>query len=55
MNGEWIRLSDDATTVSTKFPKLCRSERVSRGNKLNQNRTLDSFLDSLKVILDDKS
>ncbi len=54
VDGEWIRRSDDATPVSTKFPKLCRSERVSRGNKLNQNRTLDSFLDSLKVILDDR-
>ncbi len=26
VDGEWIRRSDDATPVSTKFPKLCRSE-----------------------------
>jgi hypothetical protein len=54
VNGEWIRWSDDATPVSSKFPKLCRSERVSKGNRSNQNSTLDSFLDSLKVILDDR-
>ena len=46
---EWAH--DEVTPVSTKFPKLCRSVRVTKGNKLNRNKTLESFLDSLNNIL----
>jgi hypothetical protein len=47
---EWKQ--DDVTTpVSLKFPKLCRSVRVTKGNKLNRNKSLESFLDNLTNIL----
>ena len=42
---------DEANPVSTKFPKLCRSIRVTKGNKMNCDKTLDSFLDTLNNIL----
>jgi hypothetical protein len=47
---EWVL--DKLTPVSTKFPKLNRSARVTKGNKSNRNKTLESFLDSLKLVLD---
>ena len=48
---EWNQ--DELTPVSTKFPKLCRSVRVTKGNKFNRNKTLESFLDSLNNVLID--
>jgi len=42
---------DESTPVSTKFPKLSRSVRVTKGNKMNRNKTLESFLDDLTNML----
>jgi len=42
---------NESTPVSTKFPKLCRSVRVTKGNKMNRNKTLESFLDTLTNVL----
>ena len=49
---EWKQ--NESTPVSTKFPKLCRSVRVTKGNRANRNKTPESFLDSLKLILNNK-